>query len=313
MSSPTVQTWRDQSEERHRVALAMGGDRAALNELFAPCLPKLRHVTARLLSNRQDSEDALQEGLLLAFRHLNQFQGRARFSTWLHSVVVNVARSKLRRKLSGPQFSSLEDTVDRAKRARIADIVADPRPGADHTYERAEQAAVLSRIVDNLPPRWRLVIRLYDLEGLSIREVALRLGATESAIKTRHHRANRFLDRLLNQSRALGGSSLLSSGFSSSCFRRKTCGEIRARPNPSQGAPGCFLSSRYEYVKTARRNGKQAPAYSPRERSRDSRLADLLQAGVAAKRAGLAEPADQWCHERSISSRVRPFVSGTKR
>src|SRR5580658_4879231 len=69
--------------------LAMEGDRAAIDALFVPCIPRLRRVTARFLSNQQDSEDALQDGLLLAFRHLGRFEGRAQFSTWLHSIVVN--------------------------------------------------------------------------------------------------------------------------------------------------------------------------------------------------------------------------------
>jgi RNA polymerase sigma-70 factor (ECF subfamily) len=182
--------------------MAMDGDPAAIDELFAPCIPRLRRVTARLLPNAFDSEDALQDGLLSAYRHLSQFQGRAQFATWLHSIVVNAARTKLRRRLSGPSVCSLDQPLTEQKDFHIADTIIDPRPSVEQEYEQTERIAILSEIIDTLPPRWRLVVRLYDVEGLSMREVARRLGMTVSAAKTRHYRANRFLDRLLTHARA---------------------------------------------------------------------------------------------------------------
>lgn len=181
----------------HTVGLALQGDRASIDDLFAPCIPRLRKLTGRLLSNPQDSEDALQDGLLLAFRHLSQFQGRAQFATWLHAVVLNAARSKLRKRLSRPALCSVEEPIDGQDDLSISDTLVDGRPNAERLYELSERLAALTKLVDQLPPRWRIVVRLYDLEGLSMREVAARLGTTVSAAKTRHHRANRLLSRLL--------------------------------------------------------------------------------------------------------------------
>lgn len=177
--------------------LAMEGDCAAIEALFAPCIPRLRRVTARFLSNRQDSEDALQDGLLLAFRHLGQFEGRAQFSTWLHSIVVNAARTRLRRRQSGPTLCSIDESIGGRANLAISDILVDRQPSAESLCERSERLAALSKVVDALPPRWAVVVRLYDLEGLSMREVAARLGTTVSAAKTRHHRASRMLSKIL--------------------------------------------------------------------------------------------------------------------
>ena len=158
--------------------LAKEGDRAAVDQLFAPCIPRLRQVTARVISNPEICEDALQEGLLLAFRHLEQFEGRAQFAAWLHAVVVNAARSRLRRTRSSPPLRSIDKPIDGHKDICIADTLFDPRPGADLEYERGERIVAVSRLLDRLPARWRVVIRLYDMEGLSMREVAVRLSTT---------------------------------------------------------------------------------------------------------------------------------------
>src|SRR5690349_20038471 len=98
-----------------------------LDELFAPHLPRLYRAAARVLRHPQDSEDALQEGLLAAFRHLDQCRGRAKFSTWLHSIVVNAALMKLRhRKLELIIASSDEEREGAELDFEI--LFADQRP-----------------------------------------------------------------------------------------------------------------------------------------------------------------------------------------
>src|SRR5579862_2706478 len=99
------------SEKEKLVNLIMGGDRQAVDLLFATCLPQLRRTAAWMLSNSADSEDALQDGLLLAYRHLNQFQGRAKFSTWLHRIVINAALENIRRQKSKPTTSIEQDPI----------------------------------------------------------------------------------------------------------------------------------------------------------------------------------------------------------
>src|SRR5579862_4511909 len=114
-------------ENEKLVGLIMGGDRKAVDLLFASHIPQLRRTAAWMLPNPADSEDALQDGLLLAYRHLNQFQGRAKFSTWLHKIVVNAALVKMRREKSKPT-TSIDHEATNEHDLGVVDFVVDPRP-----------------------------------------------------------------------------------------------------------------------------------------------------------------------------------------
>jgi RNA polymerase sigma-70 factor, ECF subfamily len=177
--------------------LAMKGDPAALDRLFAPCMPKLQRTATRLFCNVQDAEDALQDGLLSAFRHLSRFQGRAQFSTWMHTIVVNAARSKLRKERSRPSISSLDQPLSEYEDLCVGDMVADTRSSVDEQYEQKEKHRILVEAIQGLPPMWRVVIWLYDIEGLQMKEIAARLRITISAAKTHHFRANRRIVKMV--------------------------------------------------------------------------------------------------------------------
>jgi RNA polymerase sigma-70 factor (ECF subfamily) len=179
--------------------LAIKGDTVALDRLFALCIPRLRRTAARLLCNVQDAEDALQDGLLSAFRHLNQFRGRAQFATWMHTIVVNAAKSKLRKLRSQPLISSLDEPVPEHDDLRLVDTLADPRCNLDEEYAWVERSQILSGIMQELPPASRAVIRLCDIEGLQMKEAAVRLRVSVSALKTRHLRANRLILKIVKE------------------------------------------------------------------------------------------------------------------
>ena len=106
-----------------------------LDHLFASCMPRLRQAARQMLRNPQDCEDALQEGLLLAFRNLNQFQGRSQFSTWLHSIVRNAARTQVRRKKCRPQCSWEEFSNGRESTVDGLPWTQDPLPTKSARYE----------------------------------------------------------------------------------------------------------------------------------------------------------------------------------
>lgn len=186
-------------ENEKVVSLIMGGDRNAVDLLFASHLPKLRRTAAWMLANSDDSEDAVQEGLLLAYRKLNQFQGRAKFSTWLHRIVVNAALAKIRRQRSKPttsidQESSSEDTL------RIADLLVDPRPNPEEEYIKEERSRILARALENLSTTSQTVIHMLDFEGSPGSEAAKSLGISLSALKSRHLRARRSILRKIQES-----------------------------------------------------------------------------------------------------------------
>jgi RNA polymerase sigma-70 factor, ECF subfamily len=187
--------------QEDEVTGAANRDSAAINVLFAQCIPRLRKMAARLLQNEPDCEDVLQEALLSAFRHLHQFKGRARLSTWMHAILLNAARSRLRKRRSQPLISSLDQPVSPDGDTCVADVVADPRPNIHEDLEQEERWRALSEAVQELSPVRSAVFQLHDVEGLQMKDVADRLGLTISAVKTHHFRANREILRVATRVR----------------------------------------------------------------------------------------------------------------
>jgi RNA polymerase sigma-70 factor (ECF subfamily) len=163
--------------------------REGLNELFGNSMPRLFRAADRILHNYHDSEDALQDGLLSALHHMDQFQGNSQFSTWLFSIVRNSALAKLRRQRAHAFVSvddyGLEDDAEFGS----AEILADPRPDPERSCGQAELSSEFDRMLTDLPANYRAIIRLCDFEGCSGKEAAERLGLTVSAVKAQHHRA----------------------------------------------------------------------------------------------------------------------------
>jgi RNA polymerase sigma-70 factor, ECF subfamily len=164
-----------------------------LEGLIGGCMPRLFRVADCVLHNRHDSEDALQDGLLLALRHLQQFRGNSRFSTWLYSIVRNCALAKLRQRRARI-IVSLDDRCSEDDPELLAtESPADPGPDPEEACLQAELNGLFAPILDGLPPNYQDIIRLCDFEGFSGKEAAQRLGITASALKAKHHRARRAL------------------------------------------------------------------------------------------------------------------------
>ena len=156
-------------------------------------MPRLFRVADCVLHNCHDSEDALQDGLLSALRHIDQFKGNARFSTWLFSIVRNSALAKLRKQRAHSIVSideqASEDDID----SGWSEVTTDPGPNPERACEQAELSYEFERILEDLPANYRVIIRLCDFEGFSGKEVAKRLGLSASALKAQHHRARQAI------------------------------------------------------------------------------------------------------------------------
>jgi RNA polymerase sigma-70 factor (ECF subfamily) len=161
----------------------------ALEELFGNCMPRLFRVADCVLHNYHDSEDALQDGLLSALRHIDQFRGNAQFSTWLYSIIRNSALAKLRRQRAHTMVSIDEQGGDEDAEWAAAEVPADPRPDPERGCEQSEISHLFDRMLDGLPPNYQAIIRMCDFEGFSGKEAAQRLGLSVSALKAQHHRA----------------------------------------------------------------------------------------------------------------------------
>lgn len=137
----------------------------------------LRAVLGR--AGAQDVEDAMQQTWLRAFAALGGFEGTSSFSTWLTRIAVNEGLGRLRRRPAGGEPRELLDET-------LAPV---PPPDAAARVEAREALAVLERAIDRLPPAYRAVVMLRQVEELSTAEAAEALGASEEAVRIRLHRA----------------------------------------------------------------------------------------------------------------------------
>lgn len=167
---------------------------AELDQLFASCIPRLQRTVRLMLRDPQDSEDAVQEGLLLAFRNLKQFQGRSSFFTWLHSILRNVARTHYRRMRCRPKYS-LEEELSNENESKLEHDFVDPGRTPEQECELGERSRLLREVVQELPSRYGSAMQLCDVEGLEPRDASQILGISSCALKTCLFRARRITAR----------------------------------------------------------------------------------------------------------------------
>jgi RNA polymerase sigma-70 factor, ECF subfamily len=165
----------------------------AINELFSECMPMLLRTARRVLHSKEDTEDALQDGLLLAFRRAHQFEGRAKFSTWLHMVVLNAARTRLRREAVHRSTCSVADFATHGDDEICKEVFLDPGLNPEEQCALSERSEILDGMIAQLLPNQRSAVELCALEEMEGKEAAATLGITLPALKTRLHRASRAL------------------------------------------------------------------------------------------------------------------------
>jgi RNA polymerase sigma-70 factor (ECF subfamily) len=174
----------------------LAGETHLFHELVRP-YEKMIYVTIlAMVRNEADAEDGAQETLINAFRHLRNFRGDAKFSTWLVTIAMNEGRQRLRkakRAAEGPLDDSMEETEGDFTPAFLTDWREIPL----EALERKELRGKLREAVESLPPIYREVVVLRDLQGLNQEETAAALGITISAVKVRLHRARMMLQKAL--------------------------------------------------------------------------------------------------------------------
>jgi len=178
-----------ENRQNRVVCLTSSNASESMNELFGDCMPRLFRVADCVLHNCHDSEDALQDGLLSALRHIDQFQGNSQFSTWLFSIIRNSALAKLRKRRAHQIFSIDDQASEDDSELAAGEMPADPSPDPERACAQAELSYLFARILKSLPANYRAIIRLCDFEGFSGKEAAERLGLSAAALKAQHHRA----------------------------------------------------------------------------------------------------------------------------
>ncbi len=173
------------------------GDEEALETLFTRHKRTLFQTALRLLGNAEDAEDALQDGLLSAYRNLKRFEGRSQFSTWLTRIVINAALMRRRSKKVRTAMSL--DEPAREDELPASERFADDGPTPEQTYQRTELRRLIGENLDELSPLLRTAFILREVEGFSTGEAASKLGVTENTLKARLWRARQQLANRLSK------------------------------------------------------------------------------------------------------------------
>lgn len=171
------------------------GERAKeLDDVVSRNLRAFHQRAFRYLGNAPDAEDAVQDALLSAYKHVAQFRGQARISTWLTAIVINAARMKLRRRRGVWLSLEEEHTEDGLP---LSERIADPRPGPEEACFTSEAHDRLAQVAKQLSPTLRRTFQLRHIDGLTTKETASLLGVPEGTVKAQVARARAKLAGLL--------------------------------------------------------------------------------------------------------------------
>ena len=176
---------------------ARRGDHEAFDHLARRYSSRLLATSRRILRNSADAEDNVQNVLVKAFIHLRQFHENALLSTWLTRITINEALMKLRRRRPERTVSLDEDV--KTEEDSVPREIADWSPNPEQLYKQAELKDILTRTIQGLPPSFRTVFVLRDVEGLSTEETAEALGLSIPAVKSRLLRARLQLRERLSR------------------------------------------------------------------------------------------------------------------
>jgi RNA polymerase sigma-70 factor (ECF subfamily) len=188
-----------QFNEQKLILAGQGGDSQAVETLFRRYHRLLFQTALRVMGNVEDAEDALQDGLLSAYRNLKRFEGRSQFATWLTCIVINAALMRRRSAKSRPVFSL--DEAPPEDELPAAECLPADGPNPEQLFAGIELCEIISENLGELSPLLRAAFVLRAVEGYSTEEAAKKLGVTESSLKARlwrarHQMAERLRRRL---------------------------------------------------------------------------------------------------------------------
>ncbi len=172
------------------VAATKRGDTQAFDELVVRHKQRVLAVAQRITNNREDAEDVAQESFHKAFLHLDAFQEKSRFSTWLTRIAMNEAFMLLRRRRGVVESlpASYDDGMNSSSEAFV-----DQSPNPEESCSQRERKQLLTEAINRLGPAIRTTILLRDIEERSIKETAQILGTSITAVKARIFQGRRKL------------------------------------------------------------------------------------------------------------------------
>jgi len=185
----------DRLSEAEAIERAKQGDAAAFEALYHLHKRRVYSLCLRMTANTAAAEDLTQEAFLQLFRKIGTFRGESAFSTWLHRMAVNVVLMQLRKK--GLPVVPLEENIETEEESPRKEPGADD-PRLAGSIDRMQ----LQRSIESLPPGYRMIFLLHDVEGYEHNEIASMVGCSIGNSKSQLHKARMKLREILKTSRA---------------------------------------------------------------------------------------------------------------
>lgn len=182
--------------EAEAIDRAKQGDAEAFEGLYVLHKRRVYSLCLRMTGNTAEAEDLTQEAFLQLYRKIASFRGESAFSTWLHRLAVNVVLMRLRKK--GLPQVSLEETLEPQQEDGPRKDIGT----RDNVLAGSIDRISLERAIERLPPGYRMVFVLHDIEGYEHNEIAEMLGCSIGNSKSQLHKARMKLRDLLKTSRA---------------------------------------------------------------------------------------------------------------
>jgi len=177
-------------DEKKLIKEAVAGDQRAQTRLVLAYQERVFNLALRMTRDYEDAEDVMQETFLTALKKLHTFEGKSQFFTWLYRIAINISLQKLREKKRSNEMISISDPdFETIHGEKISDWPKDTK----EMVNNQEFRELLDSALERLPPNYRSVFILRDLEGLSTSETQKLLDLSESNVKVRLMRARIFL------------------------------------------------------------------------------------------------------------------------
>ena len=177
--------------EAEAIVKAQLGDEHCFAALYAQHKRRVFSLCLRMTGDHAQAEDFTQEAFLHLFRKIGSFRGESAFSTWLHRLAVNIVLMQFRKKVLAE--ISLDETLDTQQEDKPKREIAI----RDNVLQGSIDRITLQRVIDDLPPGYRIIFVLHDIEGYEHNEIAEMLGCSVGNSKSQLHKARMKLRTLL--------------------------------------------------------------------------------------------------------------------
>jgi RNA polymerase sigma-70 factor, ECF subfamily len=181
------------ADEAALIERCRADDRAAHDELYHRFRRQVAGNLYRVLGDRNDLEDLVQEVFVIAFRGLSRFRGDARLSTWLYRICVNVALGRIRTRKRRPAAIGVADLDATSPDPSLTERPETP----DRSLERRQDQERVYRALEHLAPKKRIVLYLHEIEGLDLKEIAYLVDSNPVTVRTRLFYARREFYRAI--------------------------------------------------------------------------------------------------------------------